>query len=665
MRVHSLLTLAAVALFSISISLGTAASSRAEESPLTTGAHAGSCEISGFVETEPRKLSIRFPEQESKRLPPSLKLVTSSRRSGSLEDRLIFASPTDSALRSYGRNGEMTSLSVLEEGAGSPCKWSEGYSSDIGWGDDDEIVALSESGDSFCIRLRDEAGEDRVERISLTPRYLPASLIGVMPKHKNSSLLMALSHAPGRSGRLQVFLIDLNSKVSTLAVEGEAPGPLTVARVKEKEFAYLRTGVNAGKVDTVGITHPLVPIGEQPPWADVPKGCDPRIRAVGDFDGNGIEDLLLEGRSLCGWWIVMSSGRTGIEIPIGSPFSPGSQLHAVDWDGDGVDEVAEYNSESGDLRIGFFLRGSGLSGVRIDGGAESVATGASGRFSMRVPAGATYLIVPSSPDLSFSPQSKDVDCPAMVETGARAHAGFIGAPLKRDSRFGLTDAVAQPSVCIGYHEIGANKWAGERDFECEPGFAVYSADDSDYSRKPVRLTGVACCPMPADDILTNRHSLVERSCPDGSVITGYVLDFTVSRDLIFRCTEINKDKYALAPGRPGMYWGHGISSPLSEKQMPLSAIPAAIRYSVGRRSENEWDVDGCVGEPPGSLLTSIGTGSCRTMVFRRLLARPGSVDDAAGKAPPDPEPVKMFPDCAEVENPFDPRTECIPASDAR
>ena len=89
------------------------------------------------------------------------------------------------------------------------------------------------------------------------------------------------------------------------------------------------------------------------------------------------------------------------------------------------------------------------------------------------------------------------------------------------------------------------------------------------------------------------------------------------------------------------------------KRLSRGDIPIALRYGIGRMGFNEWDRDGCVGFPYGSLLVAKSAKGCGKIQFTELefTGLPG--DSPAGT------PVKMFPDCSGVDNPFSPFASCV------
>lgn len=225
-------------------------------------------------------------------------------------------------------------------------------------------------------------------------------------------------------------------------------------------------------------------------------------------------------------------------------------------------------------------------------------------------------------------------------------------------------AAADPQVCTGLPAENNPALSGQY-LPCPPQHAIFAVDDvgGEHKAGPGRYVPVsaACCPLPADDILTDDHlyGVMDR-CPEGFVVTGATGNHCVDLCEV-RCTRVNSKKYRLAPERGAAYWnsvgalvrgGGGEASKIS-----LAEIPSAIRKGVLRRVSRvlgseaagsyrrRADEDGCVGIPFGSMLVAKNGKYCEHQRFRQLLLLDGT-------------PVRMFPDCDTPNPPPAVAAEC-------
>ena len=221
----------------------------------------------------------------------------------------------------------------------------------------------------------------------------------------------------------------------------------------------------------------------------------------------------------------------------------------------------------------------------------------------------------------------------------------------------LTPIDHNPRLCLGFDPL-SRKWGWNRlnpreaEATCPKGFAIFETDDPAKNRR----AWFNCCPLPAADILLEYHQWSEQSCPQDSIVTGFREHFTSGKlqRRERRCTTINTSRYMLSQERPGVYWGIGSSiwDLFGAPRLQRSEIPPAIVASCGRRSLGEWDGDGCIGDPMGSLLVEEGVNSCGETRFRALVFQGRDGDPPRGAL------VTMFPDCRRVSDIFDPEAKC-------
>jgi hypothetical protein len=169
--------------------------------------------------------------------------------------------------------------------------------------------------------------------------------------------------------------------------------------------------------------------------------------------------------------------------------------------------------------------------------------------------------------------------------------------------------------------------------------------------------------MPHADILTDEHVYVESHCPTSFVATGVQLTSSLEHPPCpscrthLRCTKINTSRYQLSEPAAGRYWGTGVSSDSQRVWSTRSELPLSVRYGIGRRTYRNWDVDGCIGKPIGSLLVEYGFTRCERFRFSELRYTGLPGDPAAGA------PVTMFPSCSKLLDPFDPTGGCVLKAD--
>lgn len=213
-----------------------------------------------------------------------------------------------------------------------------------------------------------------------------------------------------------------------------------------------------------------------------------------------------------------------------------------------------------------------------------------------------------------------------------------------------------PKPCVAYRPESAS-W-GYENGNCPKGYAMFANHEVGGANKQgpgelVRLHGL-CCPLPADDILTNRHTYSEfERCPDQYVATGGAGHCDDSCTM--RCTQINTERYTLGPETMAYYVKdrnvgrlHGQGSAI---RIHWQQTPIAIRYGLLRLEHNLWTGDGCMGVPPGSLLVRKSGKRCDGFFYRELQYRDGT-------------PVKMLPDCAALSDPYHPNPQCLGPEDA-
>ena len=228
-----------------------------------------------------------------------------------------------------------------------------------------------------------------------------------------------------------------------------------------------------------------------------------------------------------------------------------------------------------------------------------------------------------------------------------------------------------PAVCSGFHYAAGQDaddqevWGQPESGVCPRGYAVYGArpwTEAHYSSPEYVAMRVSCCKLPSASILIDEHIWVEHRCPANFVATGaqYPCYPNKPRDCQpekklrkMRCTKINTELYQLGEVTQGAYWGVGAIQWHQKLRVMKANIPAAIRYSMGRKSKFRWMLSGCAGYPFGSLLVGKGSKRCHDLEFRSLQYRiKGAILDAG-------DPVQMYPECRSISSPFEKEPECL------
>jgi hypothetical protein len=146
--------------------------------------------------------------------------------------------------------------------------------------------------------------------------------------------------------------------------------------------------------------------------------------------------------------------------------------------------------------------------------------------------------------------------------------------------------------------------------QCPAGSAAYAADDS-------RSAALACCPLPALDIIASGAPASRGGqCGPDEVAVG------VNGNSLL-CAPINKTRYALKPQTATCYYGSGASGGAgSAKCLAPSPVLLAMAQPYG--------TDACLPVPYGALITARTDKYCRNVQASQLVFKA----DAA--------PVPMF-----------------------
>ena len=223
---------------------------------------------------------------------------------------------------------------------------------------------------------------------------------------------------------------------------------------------------------------------------------------------------------------------------------------------------------------------------------------------------------------------------------------------------------ANPKICTGFDAESGKALLGRLDadlavYSCPTShalFGVHNPGSSDIVPFGINLIG-NCCPLPHDDILTDEHVRVSDACPPGYVVTGGgTFSLCDNCEKFMKCTKINTKRYQLGPQRSGVAWGvdsRGVYFWKERKRIKRKELPVAIRFGVSRRSRWIFEPAGCVGDPMGSIPVRKTSKRCKGIFFRQL-QYVGLIGD-----PPAGTPVKMFPDCHDIDDILSNNPRCI------
>jgi hypothetical protein len=397
-------------------------------------------------------------------------------------------------------------------------------------------------------------------------------------------------------------------------------------------------------------------------WASFPQSDNLSFRLVGDFDGDGLDDVLVERNSaIPGWWLASSNGRTGLEFPVTGPRlrSSGAAATVVgDYNGDGIaDLFVSFDGGTPRFQVAYGRPGPPVAGAVIAvGHRETVTSGPDGSFVLRGLQAGTAHLRASKAGVVFRRAERELTLGPRRSKPANFVADNGEPALGAVER--LAGTAHGPFVCSGYVPggwgSGMSKWGRAVQF-CPPGYGIFDVRLPDALDEGGTHFIGTCCRLPADDVLIDAESWHEERCPHESIITGMEPSPTCEgcRRKI-RCTGINTGRYRLGAVRGGQLWGVGRKGKTTGPRLARAQLPLAIRFGMGRADYARWDPSGCIGVPPGSLWTGTLHGSCGELEFRELQYR-GSDGD-----PPDGTPVTMFPSCGSLDDVFTPTAGCSP-----
>ena len=454
------------------------------------------------------------------------------------------------------------------------------------------------------------------------------SIAEVMPIDPFGTGWQSIGLWDGDTGKARLVYLEqsLAAPAESDPFAGISPDTRPVARVPsrfgaEQVLYYSRSGrLESGQVsDTRDVRY----------LAELPGAPDDAL--MGFFDADEQPDLLTRLRLSRYWMLVrnLDELEESRNVTTIGATVVASSVRAVDFDGDGMDDVAGYDLEDSRWKLFRSELSKPLAGAVVsDTQGQAHIAGPDGRFVFTAS--------------NQSPVKLSVQAAGFTTRGVSALGRAAARVVMRREREG---------ICTGYIPDSSggsveSRWVNIAG-SCPNGYAVLAVDDMSRGQTlGSSLPAITCCPLPQKEILTDRQHLAQESCPDRTVFTGYEI---TGRERRLRCTEID-DRYELLPAQPGQYWGYGFSIRGAEKQLRKSDVSVALRYALGRTRRREWDIDGCVGSPPGSLLVGATGGGCEGLQFRELRLKAVRPDAS--------EAVTVLKKCAAIDSPFSTNPRC-------
>ena len=545
-----------------------------------------------------------------------------------------------------------------------------------------DIVAISEGVSltqgrmltSAISNCRDSFSPTKIDRALPPGDLLPAPLFSL---NAEGSPALPLLESLSRETRLRLLPLSQGPNQAQIGDESSAQSIKLIQEVHPIGFGHFLPdsfGVPLLFLETPSLTSTVFRLATTKGkyssdfvWAQLPWRSQEFPRPiVADFSGDGLDDFLVQApNSLVGWWLAESNGEMAIEHPViglDSPTSLEAGQFVGDFDGDGLADLLRPLGSGKGVFISFARFGSPVENVEIS--LDSVSQGksnSSGALDLPAVLPGRHEIT-ASLGVSSDKNARRVSRVIQVGAGPMQRINLRIPPPETDSRsvghaISLGSDKPGPYICLGYTSRQEfQKW-GVIGNECPEGYAYLSAERQRISAKePGPIIG-SCCRLPAPDILTEERVEREKSCPEGFVAIGAKNSHGGAgwKKPQLVCARVNGTRYRLGPKVPGVFWGVSLALPNVAPTLLREQIPLAIRYGVQRYDYRTWDNHGCLGNPWGALLVDLAEDNCSESFYREL--------QYTGQYPGDPgpgTPVKMFPDCSELENIFDPTSGCRP-----
>lgn len=364
---------------------------------------------------------------------------------------------------------------------------------------------------------------------------------------------------------------------------------------------------------------------------------------VGDFNGDGFPDIVVDRGVVKGLGAVLGSERGLIPQKLNRRLSEYTLRKVFDADVDGLDDILAESRKSGTKVL---LRSK--SATPVD---SEVLRNSEFRTALTTSMESLFGYsekLDTSTHLAWVSKIITQASPLRVVVVLYPKQSSRGQPVDVGGR--LDDRLAGPFVCDGFNPEMPSPFGIVR--ECATGYVLYALDDSGRFGRDGRLIGGGgvCCRLPKADILDVKTSpvIAEVECPQDSVVVALV-DKHDGEGEMLKCAQINSEKYSLSELADGAYWGTGTSQAYGESFVSERNIPLAFFLGLRRQLRTSLDIDGCVAQTPGALLTRRRTDKpCTSAGFRQLLE----------KQPSGTVPVQMFPRCTSSPDPVDPAAGC-------
>lgn len=359
-------------------------------------------------------------------------------------------------------------------------------------------------------------------------------------------------------------------------------------------------------------------------------------------------------------WVALGGSDGFLETPVRAAGAGGwlesQPVASADFNGDGVDDVlfANVSHHQWLLGVSRSVESMGSFLGRVD--QTTFETDAEGVACVSAEALAPGVVVMVN-DLPYQAIRR-----RLLSTGEHL---LLRAVVSDGSALSISSVPKGPFVCLGYQPSGGSqypfvfpsKW-GASHAQCPSDYGFYSTGEAGPRTPNESELSAPCCPLPYEHMFVGDAVPASERCEEGMVVVGEEIRESdgASHGVVRRewwCRKLS-DRFQLGEETGGVYFGSGFSSRGHQKRMRRDQIPLAIRASASRLVFNQWDADGCIGDPPGSLLvgrTKSGIG-CDRIRFRRLQYR-GAPGD-----PPQGTDVTMFPSCRSIGPVFLPNSGC-------
>ncbi len=361
-------------------------------------------------------------------------------------------------------------------------------------------------------------------------------------------------------------------------------------------------------------------------------------KAAGDFNGDGLTDLLWHSRGnrARGAWMMFALPDTPLTMPlpgVAESMKDRRILSVGDFDDSGRDSLLLGAGRSLEL-LRLEPRGVPAGRVQVTVDGHPTIPDEQGVMNVTIPAGETARFSIGGNGVRAQPDSFSVR--------SDAHISSLGIYVEVDSEaddgrvidFGFHPQ--GPFVCTGFtpgyepafqtgESFVVKSWG--RRFLCPSNTAAFESDDG---------AGLTCCRVPADMLLRGHDRYVERACPAGYLVTGVFVapgdkePYCRGCPWILRCGLVNRARYTLSEPVAGRLWGEGSKLSYGKRNIGPLDFPPGLREGFGRNDLLNWDTSGCIGPTLQSVLVAKGGGNCLDYRFATITR---TAEGSAGSRP--------------------------------